>query len=152
VAVCLLPALGAGSYGGAAIDAVDGRGAVKRPQARATLGWFGAAEAADPTAVTLGMEYGGVKRAAPLESMDGRSEEWRRAGARGVFSRRLAFARSLWLFTRAGARTAYLVRGIVQNDACGILFAARATLAHLLERPKYAYARYINGFLGVTLF
>jgi hypothetical protein len=57
--------------------------------------------------------------------MAGKSEEWRRAGARRVFSRRLVFARSLWLFTRAGARAAYLVRGIVQNGARRILFAAR---------------------------
>jgi hypothetical protein len=41
------------------------------------------------------MYYGGVKGAAPSKSMAGGSEEWRRAGARGVFSRRLAFAPSL---------------------------------------------------------
>jgi hypothetical protein len=89
------------------------------------------------------MEYGGVKGAAPSESMAVASEEWRRAGARGVFSRRLAFTRSLWLFTRAGARAAYFVHGIVQNGARKILFAAAR---ELLERPKYAYARYIDGF------
>jgi hypothetical protein len=114
VAVCLLPALGAGSYGGAATDAVDGRDAVKRPQAGATLG-FGAA--ADLAAVTPRMEYEGVKGVAPSESMADGSEEWRRAGTRGVFSQWLGFTRSMWLFTRAGARAAYLVRGIVQNGA-----------------------------------
>jgi hypothetical protein len=108
---------------------------------------FGAAAAATP-----GMEYGGVKGAALSESTAGGSEEWRRVGARGVFSRRLVFARLLWLFTRAGARAAYLVRGIVQNGARGILFVAHATLARLLEWPKYAYAWYIGGFFGTTLF
>jgi hypothetical protein len=44
---------------------------------------------------------------------------------------------------RAGARAAYFVRGIVQNGARKILFAAAR---ELLERPKYAYARYIGGF------
>jgi hypothetical protein len=49
--------------------------------------------------------------------------------------------------SRAGARAAYLVRGIVQNGMRGILFAARTSLVRLLERPKYTYAWYIGGFL-----
>jgi hypothetical protein len=70
----------------------------------------------------------------------------------GVFSRRLAFARSLSLFTRAGARVTYLVRGIVLNGAYRILFAAYTTLTRLLKQPKYAYMWYIGGFLFTALF
>jgi hypothetical protein len=64
--------------------------------------------------------------------------EMRRAGK---FQEVVDRARSLWLFTRAGARVPYLVHEIVQIGARGILFAARATLACLLERPKRASAR-----------
>jgi hypothetical protein len=143
VAVCLLLALGAGSCGGAATSAIDGRGAVKRPRARAALG-FGAAAAA-PAAATPGMEYGRVKRAAPSESMVVASEEWRREGTRGVFSRWLAFTRSLWLFTRAGARVTYLVRGIVQNSVRKILFAARARAVRAAKiRLHVLYRRFFG--------
>jgi hypothetical protein len=50
-------------------------------------------------------------------------------GRAGKFQKVVGRARSLCLFTRAGARAPYLVREIVQNGACGILFAARAILA-----------------------
>jgi hypothetical protein len=68
--------------------------------------------------------------------------EMRRAGK---FQKVVGRARSLCLFTCAGARAPYLVREIVQNGACGILFAARAILARLLARPKRASARLIGG-------
>jgi hypothetical protein len=82
VAVRLVLALGAGSCGGAATCAVNGRGAVKRPWAGAALG-FGAATVA-PAAVTPGMEYGGVKgarRRSPWSSRARSGGGW----ARGEF-------------------------------------------------------------------
>jgi hypothetical protein len=59
----------------------------------------------------------------------------------GKFQEVVGRARSLWLFTRAGARAPYLVCEFVQNGARGILFAALAILARLLERPKRTSGR-----------
>jgi hypothetical protein len=121
-----------------ATSAVDGHGAMKRPRAGAALG-FGA------VAATPGMEYGGVKGAAPSESMVVASEEWRRVGARGVFRRWLVFASSLWLFTRAGARATYLVHGIVRNDVRKILFAARVRAVGAAKiRLRVVYRRFLG--------
>jgi hypothetical protein len=75
--------------------------------------------------------------------------EMRRAGK---FHEVVGRARSLWLFTRAGARAPYLVRGIVQNGARGILFAACAILVRLLERPKTPRRGKLVVFLGAALF
>jgi hypothetical protein len=107
-----LLALGVGGCSGATPGAADSRGAVKTPWIGTSLGFGAVAEAA----TTPGMEYGGVKGAVPPVSMAGDSERWRRA--RGEFSASDCPSRARCGFLpRAGARAAYLVRAIVQNDA-----------------------------------